>query len=420
VRLRQRRVELGLTQSDLADGRLSKAYVSQVELGKTAPSEKTLAWLADRVGVDLDYLRSGISTADRASVLDALARADELTDTHDYDAALVALDGVAPQLRACDEPTLLAGFSAARAWPLIQLGRLDEAEQALDRASNDARVVYLRGVAAYKHSEIDGAMALLTEAIRLAGAGEATERLCSDAHGWRSRCHRRNGDWAAAAEDAEIAVELATGAGDTRRAAYAYFQASLVHERLGELIQARNDAQRALQLYEQLDDSLNRGRTLNNLAAFEHMLGSSHRALELLDESLALALENASLPDTGHVLCSLAEVQLAVGEHALAEANARRALRMLDGREDYLHEIGIAQLTLADALLQRGQIEQADAAADDAHHTFEAIKSAGHTASALITRGDVEAARGATGQAAALYRAAATALLPDPAAAIPD
>ena len=421
ARLRERRRALGLTQSDVADGRVSKEYVSQIELGKVVPPPGTVQWLADRVGVEPEFLRSGLSSRERARVLEATARAEALADTHAYRDALRVTDEVAEAARECDDPALRAGWASARAWPLIQLGRLEEAEELLEAgAAGDARVVFFRGVVAYKRSEVESAQSLLTEALLLASEGGVTDTLRSDAHGWRSRCHRRNGDWAAATEDAEAAIELAERAGDMRRLAYAMFQLSLVHERLGELAQARAAGARALELFEELEDELNTARMLNNLAAFEHLLGGSRDALTLLDRALQLALDNASAPDAGHVLCSLAEVQLALGDAALAEANARRALAFLDGRDDYLHEIGTAELTLANALLEQGRTDEADAAVARADAHFAAIHSVGHTASALVTRGDVELSRGAVPEAAGLYRQAAAALLPHPFDRVPD
>ena len=45
-RIRQRRVELGLTQSQLGDRRYSKGYVSLVECGKLPPSRDALLHFA--------------------------------------------------------------------------------------------------------------------------------------------------------------------------------------------------------------------------------------------------------------------------------------------------------------------------------------------------------------------------------------
>ena len=56
-RVRALRVAAGLTQTELAGDRFSKEYVSQIERGKTRPTADTIAWLADRLGVDEQFLR---------------------------------------------------------------------------------------------------------------------------------------------------------------------------------------------------------------------------------------------------------------------------------------------------------------------------------------------------------------------------
>src|SRR3954470_21506276 len=75
-RLRQLRVAAGLTQSELAGDRFSKEYVSQIERGKTRPTQETIDWLAARLAVDPSFLASGISGDQRARVETALTRAD--------------------------------------------------------------------------------------------------------------------------------------------------------------------------------------------------------------------------------------------------------------------------------------------------------------------------------------------------------
>src|ERR671929_660945 len=67
-RLRQLRVAAGMTQTDLAGERFSKEYVSQIERGKTRPTEETIGWLAARLGVDPSFLSSGVSADERARV----------------------------------------------------------------------------------------------------------------------------------------------------------------------------------------------------------------------------------------------------------------------------------------------------------------------------------------------------------------
>ena len=86
-RLRSLRVAAGLTQTQLAGERFSKEYVSQIERGKTRPTDETIAWIAAQLGVDSAFLASGVSTDTRGRLEALLARAEALTEAHRYDEA---------------------------------------------------------------------------------------------------------------------------------------------------------------------------------------------------------------------------------------------------------------------------------------------------------------------------------------------
>src|SRR5215216_4147131 len=75
-RLRQLRVSAGLTQTELAGERFSKEYISQIERGKTRPTQETVDWLAARLGVDANFLKNGVSSDDRSRMETMLARAE--------------------------------------------------------------------------------------------------------------------------------------------------------------------------------------------------------------------------------------------------------------------------------------------------------------------------------------------------------
>ena len=83
-RLRQLRVAANLTQSDIAGDRFSKEYISQIERGKTRPTAETVEWLALRLGVDPGFLASGVSADERGRIETALARAEALSENHEY------------------------------------------------------------------------------------------------------------------------------------------------------------------------------------------------------------------------------------------------------------------------------------------------------------------------------------------------
>ena len=105
-RLRELRVAGGLTQTQLAGGRFSKEYVSQIERGKTRPTGETIAWLADRLGVDPAFLASGMSAGERTRLEAALVRAEALTEAHSYEDAVAEFDKVRSAVRATGTPEL--------------------------------------------------------------------------------------------------------------------------------------------------------------------------------------------------------------------------------------------------------------------------------------------------------------------------
>jgi tetratricopeptide (TPR) repeat protein len=309
-----------------------------------------------------------------------------------------------------------------QAWACTQEGRTREAVGLLTRARalsegsefsdlDRAEVLFRLGVCRYKLNSISTSLALLSEALVLAERSELpSDQMRSEILGWRSRCYRRQRDLEAAREDVERALELAHAIDDRRALANTYFQASLVAERLGHWLQARSYAEQAKALYAELEDELNVGRLLNNLGGLNHLLGRSEQAVEHLKASFGVALEHDSEEDAAHAAGSLAAVHLHRGEHEQAETLARQALKLLDGRVDYLHEIGQSQLVLGRALLEQGNLDEADEWFQKADRTFEQIASIGHRAGAWIARGDLAAQRGDDRTAARFYRRAADAL----------
>ena len=401
--------------------------MSQIERGKTRPTADTLEWLAEKLGVDIDYLETGVSSEDRARAEAGLARAEALSEIHRYDEALeefvVAREAIA---------RIVSGRGSARdlelrtllgeSWALIQVGRNDEALELLGRAReladwpgfsdvDRAAVLFRLGVARYKLSSIETSVGLLSAAFELAErSGLASDALRADILGWRSRCYRRRRDWQGAREDVERALELAQAAGDKQATANAYFQASLVAEREGHFILARSYAERARGLYEELADRGNVGRLMNNLGGLNYTLGNAERAVGLLEGAFSVANETGSQVDAGQAMCSLAEVHLGTGQYADAEARARQALELLGDRVDYLYEIGTAQLSLGRALLEQDRLIEAEEMLLAADRSFEQTSSVSHRAAAWVAQGDLAAKRGAEREAARQYRRAAEAL----------
>jgi tetratricopeptide (TPR) repeat protein len=421
-RVRTLRVSAGLTQTQLAGERFSKEYISQIERGKTRPTEATIAWLADRLGVDSALLASGISTEERAKVEAALAQAEALSAAHRYEEAVDAYREVSPQVAGTGARSLELRVLTGEAWALQELGQVKEAIDLLLRARelverggySDlelADVLYRLAVCRYKLSSLSTAVALFDEALTLAErSGLPCDLLRSDILQRRSRCHRRLRDYVAAHDDVERALELAQDLGDRAAIANAYFQASLLSQRQGHYVLSRSYAQRAKELYDQLNDDRNVGRLLLMLGGLTLLLGDEERAVEHLKASYSRALDTDSPADAAQALEGIARVHLNRAEYDQAEDLARKALELLQGREDYLHEVCPSQLVLGRALMERGQLEEAEACFRAADAAAEQLASISHRTEAWVALGDLAARQGRDREAARLYRNAAEAL----------
>jgi len=428
-RVRALRRSLRLTQSELADGRFSKEYVSQIERGTSRPTGETLEWLAERLGTDRAYLEHGVSSSHLERAEAAIADGEQLVESHRPDDALRAFRAARRLLPEGMPRDLAFRTAKGEAWAHVRSGDVDSALAALEDAAeltvtsgftdlDRAEVVFMVGVARYSQSRVADAVVLLDEALRLAESSESpSDRVRSDILHWRSRCHRRNRDWVAAQEDSDRALELAEAAADPRRTADALFQASLVAQRQGRWILSRAQAERSRALFHELGDRATEARLLNNLAGLEHLLGRPERALELLGRAFEIFVELDLRVDAGYVCSSRAAIQLEGLEPELAEAQARRALELLEGRADHLEEIGTAQVTLGRALTAQGRLDEAEPWILAAGATFERARSPSYRSDAWLAEGDVRSHRGDLAAAAELYRRAALALMdPDPSA----
>src|SRR5881275_527289 len=357
-RLRQLRVAAGLTQSELAGERFSKEYVSQIERGKTRPTTETIEWLAVRLGCDAGFLANGVAPAARATGIPELE--------------VRALVGAGrTQMRIGALRAALDLLNDARG--IVESGNFSDLER--------AEVFYAIGVCRYQLNSIQTSLGLLNEALGLAErSGMPSDSLRSNILSWRSRCWRRMRDYEAAREDIERALQLAEDANDPRTIGAAYFQASLVADREGHWVLARNYAEKARAVYEELSDRIYVGQLTNNLGGLNFLLGKTDVAIALLKEAFGIALDTGRDADAGRAVSSLAQIHLRTGNVEQAEGQARQALQLLDGQEDYLDEIGNAQLVLGRSLLEQGDLDQAEQAFASAEESFSQLGSASHRA----------------------------------------
>jgi tetratricopeptide (TPR) repeat protein len=418
-RVRRLRNAQGLTQTELAEARVSKEYISQIETGKTRPTPQTLDWLAERLGVDTHYLVEGVSDRDHREHEATVAEAEDAVREKRYHDAVDLIGGLE---RAPGSPRLQLRALFAESWARMYLGELRTALDRLERARtvaagdsfgdvHRAEVLYRLGCCRYKLTHVAQALTDFSAALELADrSGESCDRLRAHILERRSRCYRRHRDWEAAREDIDRALELAEALGDDLAIADAHWQAALVAERNGSWAQARTYSERAKELFEAVDDPVNVGRLLNNLGCLSFLLGHKEQAVEQLKDAFRIALEAGDPADGAQAVSSLADVHLRSGELELAECQARHAIEMLDGRVDFLDALGSAQIVLGRSLIEQGRLDEAERALDDAETSFSQLSSVSHNAVAWTAKGDLALARGDDRGAGELFRRAAEAL----------
>ena len=420
ARVRALRVEAGLTQAELGGERFTKEYVSQVELGKTKPSDAAVAWFAARLGIERAVLEGESGSSARTACEAGLARAEAELESHRYELALRELEGLAaPVVRAGDDRIRLR-HAQARGWTLQNLGRLDEALADLAEARGYAErltaldraiVLYRIGMVRYKMGSLATAVSALDEALRMAeGSDRPSDALRARIFNARAKIRRRQKDFTAAAEDVQHALELAHALNDDRVLAETLLDASLVAERRNEYTLARDYAERSRALFERVSDHEYVGKLLNNLGQLKAITGQPADAVPLLQESFRIAVEQDNRIDAAFAASSLASARMHSGDLQGAIESGNRAIELLGDREDYREEEGNARMVIGRVLLTLGREDEAERSFKAAATCFEATETVSHLAGAWVALGDVAEARGQSKRAADLYRRAAEAL----------
>ena len=421
-RVRALRLDAGLTQAELGGERFTKEYVSQVELGKTKPSDAAMTWFADRLGVERQSLEGDAGPAAQAEFAAVVARAEASVEARRHTEAVDELTRIRRAVASAADPHLALRHGMTLGWALQHLGRLDEAAAVLGAAVSDAAglgdadadhaaVLFRLGVVRFKMGSHATALSLLDEALRLAGTADRTsDALRVRILNTRAKIRRRQKDFTAAAEDVQQALELARALDDDRVLAETYLDASLVAERRNEYTRARHYAERSKALFERVSDHEYVGKLLNNLGQLHAITGRPQDAVPLLRESFRIAVEQDNRIDAAFAASSLASARLHSGDPEGAIESANRAIELLGGRAEYRQEEGNARLVMGKAHLGLDRIDEAERDFRAAAECFTAVESISHMAGSWVALGDVATRRGEPERAAELYRRAADAL----------
>jgi len=355
-RLRQARLDAGLTQRELAFEGCTAAYVSRIEAGARVPSLQIIHEFAKRLDVTPEFLATGrpeagdlsseLLEAEVAFQLGDVSRAEEL-----YEAARET-----------------AGPPAARAQALLGLGRLalqrgeiEEGISLLQSAVGSGRLA--PGDASTAANELGRSYASLG---RFDDAFAIFERFLAAARERGDRydevrfalllanSYVDHGDYGRAHGTLGEVLQLARETIDPKLRASLYWSQSRVHFSQGDHDRAAEYARLALATLKASEQTLEAARALLLLAYIENERGNPHAALELIDEGEPVVVSSAARETTDAAMFTIERARalaaLGAGEEAaelllgitprLATAAPRDAARAYSQVADIFKERG--------------------------------------------------------------------------------
>lgn len=417
-RLRQRRLSLGLSQSELAGADLSASYVSLLEAGKRTPTPEVLVALADRLQSTVGYLLEGIDPNEREKARLTLEYAELAIRNGEAADALSELTSVMSENVGLDSE-LRWRARRLRARALEVVGRLEDALTELERlrleASSTGRYtdelqLAVDLVRCYQEVgdvnlaiDIGRSTAERLSALNLVGSDEHA-RLVSALIG----AYYERGDNTRAAMLAKQAIEQIEASGSNQARAAIYWNASLTTEATGDVAGALVLAERAVALLSELDEtrSLGRLRTAFGWLLLRLSPPDLERAFQELRIARQALLDTGSKVDLAYCATEMARCELMSGhsEEALAHTSAARDYLGDSPRVESAH----ARLVEGRALLALGRTDDALTSYRVASELLATLGIPRQGAQAWRELGDAYEELGLLAEAAACYRQALT------------
>ncbi len=409
-RIRRLRLERGLSQSELAAGRLSKGFISQIESGRSRPSPESLRFIALRLGVPLVALLPGIELAQQQAFL--LRAAEAAVKAGERGEAELLLEEVRPLLSA---PGERSWFHRLRGEMLIQKSELeealDEALTAFDQVSSGeptdetVRACNLIGRIHHLAGRQPAALLYFDRAAALAGHQGVSPAVRALVHSNRGNTHMLLGDPAHAIQAYDAARAAAEDAEDL-------WQLAIAHTGLGEAARQRGDlpsaiahAERAVTLFERIEMRQLQAQILHNLGHVYADSGDLNNARAFQEQALtaARAMNNSQI--AGYSLERLAALEVAEGHADVAIAQAQRAIEAARACGDN-GLLAISYAVLAEAHELAGDRAASDEAFVDARRIAD-IAAVMERRQVLLRHGAVLRRRQDFEGAAACFEAAA-------------
>lgn len=357
-RLRNARVAAGLTQTEAAAGHASTAYISRIEAGQRRPDLKLLGHLADRLGTTVEELLVGITRDQRAELQLELDYAELSLTSGQAIEALRRTDAILEALPETGIVELERPARYVRAFAMEAAGDLDGAILGLEDLTHERPfdLTWLRGLIAlsrcYREAgdlsmAIDvGERATTTiEEQGLSGVNEAMQLTLTVAAAYFER-----GDTGHAVRLCKQTIAQAERLDSASARGAAYWNASVMSSRQGEVHEALAMARKAIAQFEQDDDTRNLARLRTEMAHMQLRLDppQAEEAMKNLERAaLEMDWSSANPMDKADNQLIMARANLLLGHIEIAAEQAAKSYGITRDQ---------APLSAAEALVLRGQI----------------------------------------------------------------
>lgn len=370
ARIRHLRRKRAMTQRDLSFDGCSYSYLARIEAGDRRPSPRVLAEIARRLDVTTEELTGEISTEQRSrslEVLDALM----MIRLGQYAEAEELLRGVLREAEVDADAERMSECYEGLGLIAVRRGRDEAAMELFERAleigdpPHPAQRPELYIELARLHvaaGDTARAIALMNdcaERLRAQPARDVAKLVRYTL--LLSQAYSDAGDYGSAGS--ALAEALRDGAEeiDLASRARAYYSLSRLYAGNGQISQAIAYADRALAIYELMDD--NGALSDAHLLYAQNLLDAAEtaRATEHLSAARALLGAKPKSSDLGFIVVEEARCALQLGERELAAVKAAEG-QLLLASGDASGRLGDAYLVLARLYDELGQVEQAESA----------------------------------------------------------
>jgi HTH-type transcriptional regulator, quorum sensing regulator NprR len=409
-RIRRLRLERGMSQSELAAGRLSKGFISQIESGRSRPSPESLRFIAQRLGVPMVALLPGLELAQQQAFL--LRAAEAAVKAREQSEAESLLEEARPLLST---PSERSWFHRLRGELLILRGTLetalDEALSAFEQVSGmepsdeTVRSCNLVGRIHHLAGRQPAALLYFDRAAAFASHSSVSPAVRALVHSNRGNTHMRLGDPDHAITAYETARAAAEDAEDLWQLAVAEMGLGEAARQRGDLPAAIGHAERAVTLFERIEMRQLQAQILHNLGHSHADNGDLVTARSLQEQALAAARAMNDTGTAGYALERLAALDVAAGEAPRAPGRAQEAVDAARAVADH-GLLAISYAALGEAAELAGDRQGCEHAFADARRLAE-VATAMEKRQVLLRQGAMLRRRQDFEGAAACFEAAA-------------